>query len=301
MKRLTALLAAGALVACRASAHAQCPGDLVPDGRVDGLDLGVMLAYWGPTTALELSLAADLNQDTVVDGADLGILLSRWGFCRPVVTSVSPMSGCYLGGTTITVTGSLLAQVSAVTVGGVPCTGVVPLSSTSVRAITPPGTIGPAAVQVTTPGGTATAPSAFAYATSEVTGISPVAGPPSGGTPVVITGRLLTGTTAVTFGGVPATDVVNVSETQVRAVTPAGQLGPVDVALTGPKGTATLAGGFTYQEAPPSIDVDMAGWQTWGGIAASGNSSTIIDVPAGPWGVNAVAYASLSYEALGNS
>lgn len=32
-----------------ATARAQCIGDIVPDGRMDGGDLGVLLAYWGPS------------------------------------------------------------------------------------------------------------------------------------------------------------------------------------------------------------------------------------------------------------
>ncbi len=48
-------------------------GDLNGDGRVDGADLGVLLAAWGLPDQ-----DADLNGDGTVDGADLGILLSRW-------------------------------------------------------------------------------------------------------------------------------------------------------------------------------------------------------------------------------
>jgi hypothetical protein len=49
------------------------PGDLNGDGRVDGLDLGSLLAAWGTAGP------ADLDGDGSVDGADLGILLSNWG------------------------------------------------------------------------------------------------------------------------------------------------------------------------------------------------------------------------------
>jgi agmatine/peptidylarginine deiminase len=55
-----------------------CTGDFGGNGIVDGADLGVMLALWGPSCG---SCVADLNGDTVVDGADLGLLLSRWGAC----------------------------------------------------------------------------------------------------------------------------------------------------------------------------------------------------------------------------
>jgi hypothetical protein len=47
--------------------------------------------------------------------------------------------------------------------------------------------------------------------------------------------------------------------------------------------------------------VNMAGWQTWGGITAAANSSTTVTIPAGQTGVSAFAYAELSYEALGDS
>ena len=55
-----------------------CPCDLVPDGSVDGLDLGILLAEWGPATP---STRADFNSDGNVDGNDLGLLLAAWGPC----------------------------------------------------------------------------------------------------------------------------------------------------------------------------------------------------------------------------
>ncbi len=49
------------------------PGDVNGDGSVDGADLGLLLASWGPCECNE-----DLNGDGVVDGADLGLLLASW-------------------------------------------------------------------------------------------------------------------------------------------------------------------------------------------------------------------------------
>ena len=48
-------------------------GDLNGDGLVNGDDLGILLAAWGPGTG-----PADLNLDGNVDGNDLGILLGAW-------------------------------------------------------------------------------------------------------------------------------------------------------------------------------------------------------------------------------
>ena len=52
-----------------------CEGDLDGDNKVNGSDLGLMLAQWGSDGS------ADLNDDGVVDGADLGLILAAWGDC----------------------------------------------------------------------------------------------------------------------------------------------------------------------------------------------------------------------------
>ena len=59
----------------------ECIGDIYVDSIVNGGDLGVLLAYWGPTTNAAASIACDLNVDGVVNGSDLGILLAYWGPC----------------------------------------------------------------------------------------------------------------------------------------------------------------------------------------------------------------------------
>ncbi|MFO0873677.1 MAG: hypothetical protein U0575_06860 [Phycisphaerales bacterium] len=55
-----------------------CPADITGDGLVDGADLGVLLAAWGPC----VGCAADVTFDGVVDGADLGVVLAAWGACQ---------------------------------------------------------------------------------------------------------------------------------------------------------------------------------------------------------------------------
>lgn len=61
--------------------YCECIADLYVDGVVNGVDLGALLAYWGPTTSSAASQRADLNRDGAVDGIDLGYQLSRWGPC----------------------------------------------------------------------------------------------------------------------------------------------------------------------------------------------------------------------------
>jgi|GEM_PF-405625 len=48
------------------------PADVNRDGVVNGIDLGVLLAYWG-------AAGGDLNGDGNTDGADLAVLLGDWG------------------------------------------------------------------------------------------------------------------------------------------------------------------------------------------------------------------------------
>jgi formylglycine-generating enzyme required for sulfatase activity len=76
-----AAAAAVTFIAAQA-AHAQgCVGDVAVDGRVDGGDLGVLLANWGPVTSTSLSRACDIDNSGQIDGADLGALLAGWGEC----------------------------------------------------------------------------------------------------------------------------------------------------------------------------------------------------------------------------
>lgn len=79
----TTILASVLILLLTPLAQAQCVGDIVQDGRVDGADLGTLLAYWGPRTAQPFSIACDMNDDGTIDGADLGILLADWGTCPP--------------------------------------------------------------------------------------------------------------------------------------------------------------------------------------------------------------------------
>jgi formylglycine-generating enzyme required for sulfatase activity len=202
------------------------------------------------------SCNADINGDGVVNGQDLAAVLAGWGVCPPRITEVTPLQGSVLGGTVITITGSGMATVTGVTVGGNPCTSVVVLSPASVRATTPAGAVGQAPIVVTSPSGSALSPTPFTYVQQIVSSISPSTGPFVGGTPITISGSFLQGTTAVTIGGVPCTNVIAVNSTTVTAVTPPGSVGPATVVLSGTKGTVTVSGGYSY------TGVETPSWAT---------------------------------------
>jgi formylglycine-generating enzyme required for sulfatase activity len=143
--------------------QAQCAADIVPDGRVDGGDLGVLLGYWGPRTDATFSVASDLNLDGFVDANDLGDLLGRWGPCPPSVSQILPAAGGTGGGTSVIITGSFLQGVTSVRFGGIPATSFVVESGSRISARTPPRAPGSVDIQVSGPHGTCTLPQGFTY------------------------------------------------------------------------------------------------------------------------------------------
>lgn len=93
--------------------------------------------------------------------------------------------------------------------------------------------------------------------------ISPNQGSSGGGTLVTITGTNLSGTTAVRFGTRLATNVTNVSPTQVSAVSPSGN-GAVGVTVTTPGGTSNPLP-FYYVGAPFKQSLSPTSGSTAGG------------------------------------
>lgn len=131
-------------------------------------------------------------------------------------------------------------------------------SATSITATSPAGS-GTVDVTVTTPGGTSATSSAdqFSYIAEPpptVTAIKPTKGRAAGGTTVTITGSGFTGTISVKFGSTAATSFVVDSDSQAKAVSPAGT-GTVNVTVTTPHGTSaiTSADQYTYQVEAPTI------------------------------------------------
>jgi hypothetical protein len=79
-----------------------------------------------------------------------------------IVTSVSPPSGTPAGGTSVTITGSNFASISAVHFGGTAATAFTVNSTTSITATSPAGA-GTVDVTVTNPGGTSATSAADQY------------------------------------------------------------------------------------------------------------------------------------------
>jgi hypothetical protein len=115
-------------------------------------------------------------------------------------------------------------------------------------------------------GQSATLNNAFTYLLPPtVSAVSPTAGPTTGGTTVSIFGTNFTSGMTVRFGGVNATNVVLVSSTELRAVSPARSAGTTAITVLGADNVAGIgAPAFEY------IHVAQPGEVIGGAIPSSG-------------------------------
>ncbi|NMO52413.1 phospholipase [Actinoplanes sp. TBRC 11911] len=208
---------------------------LSPAGSVGTVDVTVTNANGGTSTVVPA------GQYTYVPG--------------PTVTGLSPTKGPAAGGTAVTITGTGFNAGSTVTFAGTAAASVTFTSATSITAVSPPGWVGPADVRVTTDFVRSAIASAdvFTYvARPVVTVLDPFAGSTTGGTSVKIVGGPFTGASAVSFGGTAATSFTIEDDSTIKAVVPAGSLGPVGVTVTTVGGTSTTSGDeFEYVAPPP--------------------------------------------------
>ncbi|MCA0293754.1 MAG: IPT/TIG domain-containing protein [Actinobacteria bacterium] len=186
----------------------------------------------------------------------------------PTLTAAAPAKGGQGGGDVITLTGKRFYGVTDVLFDGVPATGVsVSADARTLTAVAPAHAPGAVNVVVVSELSTSNAV-AFTYQPSPVVSlVSPGAGTVAGGDTVTITGTRFTGTTAVTFGSRPATSFTVVSDTQIRAVSPAQSSGTVDVRVTNASGASAVVSvdRFTYGNVPKVTAVSPSAGLTIGG------------------------------------
>ncbi|WP_323986536.1 IPT/TIG domain-containing protein [Microbacterium plantarum] len=209
---------------------------------------------------------------TNVDGADDSLAFEY--FDVTAVDAIAPPSGSTLGGDTVTITGTCLTGTTAVLFDGVAGTGLTVVSDTQLTVTTPAGTAGVVDVEIVNPtdcGGTVV-DDGFVYVepgAPTLATITPERGTELGGTVVTITGEDFTGTTAVTFDGIDATDFEVVSDTVIEATTPAHAPGVVDVVVTNEAG-ASAPLDFEYVDVAEIDDVTPGS-----GPEAGGNTVVI--------------------------
>lgn len=106
-----------------------------------------------------------------------------------------------------------------------------------------------------------------------VTGLSPAAGPSTGGTTVTITGTGFPSATAVKFGGAAASFTIT-DATHIRATAPAGTVGTVDVTVATSAGTSPVVGSDQFAYTTPPAPTVAAVAPT-SGPTAGGRTVTI--------------------------
>ncbi|MFE9141977.1 Ig-like domain repeat protein [Streptomyces tubercidicus] len=178
------------------------------------------------------------------------------------VTGVSPDTGPIAGGTTLVLTGSGLARVTGVTIGGVPVSSFRAFSDSLLVVVTPPGVPGPADIVLTTPGGSVTLPGGFDYKAPSVVTVTSAPDPAPVGQPVTFT---------ATLEGVPST-----------TGTPSGTVlfdfgdgtAPVTASLT--DGTATVEHAYTGpSDTPYAVTVNYGGDPYF--LPATGTDTQVIE------------------------
>lgn len=235
----------------------------VPNLRVVAIDDGLIRVTSPPGTAS--SVPVDVTVTTPVGTSPISAADQfTYGPSPPAaVTVVSPNSGPANGGATVNITGTGLADAVAVNFGTTSAFSFVVFSDGLIQAISPPGTASTTVdVTVTTRAGTTAATTAdrFSFTPASpplvVATVGPSSGPSVGGTVVYIMGSGLGGANAVNFGPFRSSSFVALSDSLIRAVSPTGAVGSVDVSVTTPAGTSPRSAGdvFTYQPtAPPTV------------------------------------------------
>lgn len=166
---------------------------------------------------------------------------SGFFFTGPTITNFTPTTAG--PGANITILGTNLSAVTAVSFGGVPAASFT-ANAYGITAVTGNGASGN--VSVTAPNGTAVL-SGFNYVGAPVVSSFSPAGGGTGNT-ITITGLNFTGANAVKFGGVNAGSFTVVNPTTITAVIGTSAI-TGSISVTTPGGTATRAG-FTFYPAP---------------------------------------------------
>lgn len=227
-------------------------------------------------------VAIDIDGDGTTDMATVNNTDNSISLLRnnlPSLISFTPTSAG--PGTTVTITGINLANVSAISFGGSAATSYNSVSATSITAVVPSNATS-GNVTVTNSAGSVSLQGFVFIPKPVITSFTPLSAGP--GATVTITGTNLNGATSVSFGGTPAVSFNVVSATSITALVGSGTSGVVSV--TTPGGTATLVG-FTFVPQPtvtsfnpsvggPGVPIIIIGTNftgttavSFGGVAAS--------------------------------
>lgn len=200
--------------------------------------------------------ATDSYGNQLYDSASQAYLLLAPSFVPPPrITSISLRAGPASGGSSVTITGDGFTGASAVDFGSTPATNFTVSGDTSITAITPAAAASTVDITVANAGGTSatSAGDQFTFVAQPlVSGLTPNAGPVSGGTTVTISGANFTDATSVTIGDNPVGFTID-SDSAITMVTPpldSPDSESVTVSSLGGTSVTGHASTFTYEAAP---------------------------------------------------
>jgi hypothetical protein len=177
----------------------------------------------------------------------------------PTVTGLVPSIGPAQGGTSVNVHGTGFTSTSDTVVyfgdERVDQAHTTVINSSALTALTPVSAPGQSVgVRVINANGMSTTSPAYNYCGPVIMAITPPSGGTSGGTQVVITGSCLTGVSEVDFGGLPGTNLVVNSDTQISVTSP-----PATCIDAPASGTIFIVGVNAVEQDPRSVVVGEAG------------------------------------------
>jgi predicted outer membrane repeat protein len=195
----------------------------------------------------------------------------------PRIDQIAPPFGALAGGTNVVISGSGFLPNLTVSFGATnPSPQVQFVSSMEIHVTTPPAPPGQTIVGVTAmnPDGQAhLLIDGFEYVgPPKITAVIPSAGAFIGGTKIEVDGSGFRDELDLFIGGQPA-DVIEVQTNQVKAMTPPGSVGQVDVYVANRDQQSDLVSdGFTYVDPPPPI---VYGFLPRSGPATGGTTVTV--------------------------
>ena len=207
-----------------------------------------------------------------------------------VVHSVNPEHGPVTGGIPIEISGSGLTSANNVLVGGRLALNLTVVDDQTLLATLPAGVSGTADVHVITGTDIGYLPHGFVYfEPPHVTGIAPLAGPPTGGGTISLTGTGMIDGSSVVIGGTEAPVLaLSADGKKLVARVPPGSVGRAEITVTTPFGQLTIPNGYSYV-LPDNNVVLVNVWPAQGppggggevALVVTGLSDTDIDVSFG--------------------
>ena len=173
---------------------------------------------------------------------------SAFTYLEPTITSISPTEGLAIGGTPITITGTLFTANTQINIDVNPVNNFVLVDSNTITATTPyPSSTGQVGIELYDGSAYAYLPNAFTYQLPQITSITPSSGSLAGGTDITINGAWFSNDTTVQIDVFDVTNLAVVDVNRLTATTPPGSAeGPTTVTVSVGSGLAETYGTFTY-------------------------------------------------------